>query len=249
MTVNATPPSQRKVELEYEVPGTPDQVWHAIATGPGISSWLFPADVEEREGGAIAFRMAPGMESSGVVTRWEPPRRFAYEERDWSPNAPPLGTEFVIEARSGGSCTVRLVHSLFADSAEWDDQMESFETGWASFFDVLRLYLTRFYKQPCSAFRIMKSTALSESDAWKILEQGFLPAVDGSAQPGRSSKHAREALLLLDTPAPGLVLAGAYTWGNKVHASVSFYFFGPEGPSAAAREEPRWTAWLEQKFA
>lgn len=132
---------------------------------------------------------------------------------------------------------------------EWDDQMESFETGWASFFDVLRLYLTRFYKQPCSAFRIMMSTADSESDAWKILEQAFLPAVGGRAQPRESSKHAREALLLLDAPAPGLVLAGAYTWGNKVHASLSFYFFGAEGPAVAAREEPRWTAWLEQKFA
>lgn len=99
-------------------------MWHAIATGPGISSWFAPTDVEEREGGAIAFRMGPGMESSGVVTRWDPPHRFAYEERDWSQDAPPLGTEFIIEARSGGTCTVRLVNSLFADSAEWDDQME-----------------------------------------------------------------------------------------------------------------------------
>ena len=247
MAVNTRTPSERRVELQYEVPGTPEQVWHAIATGPGISSWFAPTDVEEREGGAIAFRMGPGMESSGVVTRWEPSHRFAYEERDWSPNAPPLGTEFIIEARSGGTCTVRLVHSLFADSAEWDDQMDSFETGWASVFDVLRIYMTRFYNQPSSAFRALRSVSASESDTWKVL-QGALPALGGQLQAPVSRKSPHEALLLLDTPAPGIALVGAFTWGNKVHASLAFFFFGAAAALAVAREEPRWTTWLEQKF-
>ena len=248
MAANTRTPSDRRVELEFDIPGTPEQVWHAIATGPGISSWLFPSDVEEREGGAIAFRIAPGMDSAGVVTRWEPPRRFAYEERDWNPGAPPLGTAFIIEARSGGTCRVRLVHSLFTDSAEWDDQIGSFETGWRSFFDVLRLYLTRFYQHSCSPFRIMQDTGASESDAWKVLQDEFLPAVGGRPQPRTFSTHPRETLLVLEGPAPGIVLAGAYTWGNRVHASISFYFFGPGGASAAAREEARWRTWVEQKF-
>lgn len=249
MTANTRTPIDRRVELEFEVPGTPQQVWHAIATGPGISSWLFPADVDEREGGAIAFRVAPGMDSAATVTRWEPPRRFGYEEREWSPGAPPLGTEFIIEARSGGTCTVRIVHSLFTDSAEWDDQIESFETGWRSFIDVLRLYLTRFFKEPCSPFRIMQGTDASESEAWNVLEAEFLPAVGGRPQPRTSSMHPHETLLVLDAPAPAIVLAGAYTWGNKVHASISFYFFGPGAASAAAREEARWKTWIEQTFA
>lgn len=29
----------RKIELEVEVVGTADEVWPAIATGPGISTW------------------------------------------------------------------------------------------------------------------------------------------------------------------------------------------------------------------
>lgn len=32
------PEATRSIELEIEVPGTPEQVWRAIATGPGISS-------------------------------------------------------------------------------------------------------------------------------------------------------------------------------------------------------------------
>ena len=33
-----------------EVPGTPDEVWQAIATGPGISSWFVPTKFEDRDG-------------------------------------------------------------------------------------------------------------------------------------------------------------------------------------------------------
>ena len=42
---------ERSVELEVEVPGTPEEVWRAIATGPGISSWYVPHTVDEAEGG------------------------------------------------------------------------------------------------------------------------------------------------------------------------------------------------------
>ncbi len=30
------------IELEVEVPGAPEDVWSAVATGPGISSWYVP---------------------------------------------------------------------------------------------------------------------------------------------------------------------------------------------------------------
>ncbi|HEX6862130.1 MAG TPA: SRPBCC domain-containing protein, partial [Thermoanaerobaculia bacterium] len=139
MSVKTDASGNRYVELEFEVPGTPEQVWRAVATGPGISSWFVPTEVEEREGGALMFHLGPGMDSPGIVTGWEPPRRFAYEEPDWSPGAPPVATELLVEARSGGTCVVRMVHSLFTSSEEWDDQLEGFESGWPPFFDVLRL--------------------------------------------------------------------------------------------------------------
>ena len=45
--------SDRTVEHEIEVSGTPEQVWQAIATGQGITAWFVPTTVEERAGGAI----------------------------------------------------------------------------------------------------------------------------------------------------------------------------------------------------
>lgn len=37
----------RSVEAEVEVPGSPEAVWQAIATGRGITSWFVPTTVDE----------------------------------------------------------------------------------------------------------------------------------------------------------------------------------------------------------
>ena len=43
-----TPPIPYRFELELEVPGTPDEVWHAIATADGIGAWMMPTELEGR---------------------------------------------------------------------------------------------------------------------------------------------------------------------------------------------------------
>jgi uncharacterized protein YndB with AHSA1/START domain len=47
-TRNDHAPEPRTIELEVEVPGTPEQVWEAIATGQGIAAWFVPAAGTER---------------------------------------------------------------------------------------------------------------------------------------------------------------------------------------------------------
>ena len=111
----------RAIEVEVEVPGTPEQVWEAIATGEGIGAWFVPAEVEGREGGSIAYDWGGGMEGGGVVTAWEPRRRFAGEE-EWPPSEDRPGariaTEFLVEARGGGSWVVRIVSTGFGEGEE-----------------------------------------------------------------------------------------------------------------------------------
>ena len=51
MSVQRDASGRRMVQAEVEVPGTPEEVWRAIATGPGISSWFVPTEIEERVGG------------------------------------------------------------------------------------------------------------------------------------------------------------------------------------------------------
>src|SRR6202163_461668 len=155
MSVKKEASGRRSVQVEVEVPGTPEEVWQAIATGPGISSWFVPTEIQERVGGTVVSHFGPGMDSTATVTAWEPPRRFAAESGGFGPNAPPLATEWVVEARSGGTCVVRVVHSLFASADDWDDELESVESGWPAFFRILRLYLTHFRGERCSTFQVM----------------------------------------------------------------------------------------------
>ena len=133
------PHDAHSCENRIEVPGTPEQVWEAIATGPGIEAWFVPAEVEPRDGGRVALDMGTGMEDAGVVTAWEPPHRFVYEEEWQAVEGEPAGrlaTEFLVEARSGGTCVVRLVSTLYAGGASWDDVLESMREGWSVYLST-----------------------------------------------------------------------------------------------------------------
>jgi uncharacterized protein YndB with AHSA1/START domain len=265
MSVKKDTNGRRYVALDVEVPGTPEQVWQAIATGPGIAAWFVPTDLEEREGGRVTFHLGPDMDSQGRVTTWEPARRFAYEEREWASNAPPLASEFTIEARAGGTCLVHVVHSLFASNDDWDDQLESIASGWPSFFEVLRLYLGRFFGLPCSAIRLTSTAATDEAEAWMALTRALgledtlegqrpkardaaLPAFDGVVKRVGRSKH-REMLVVLNEPADGAGMFGVYTWNKQVMASVSLYLYGERAADVVRRDEPRWREWLHRELS
>ncbi|MGE2733449.1 hypothetical protein [Mycolicibacterium vaccae] len=60
MTVKNDGEGRRWVEMEFLVPGSPEQVWDAIATGPGMSAWFTPTTVDEKLGGAIEFDFGGG---------------------------------------------------------------------------------------------------------------------------------------------------------------------------------------------
>ena len=62
------------MELAFELPGTPEQVWAAIATSNGMSSWFMPTELEEREGGSLLMHMGPE-EMPATITGWAPRRR------------------------------------------------------------------------------------------------------------------------------------------------------------------------------
>lgn len=77
----------RTIDLAIEVPGTPEQVWAAIATGPGVTAWMHPTEIEERAGGRYAFdmRLGDGVNDTGRLVAHEPPHRFATSGVRWQP--------------------------------------------------------------------------------------------------------------------------------------------------------------------
>ena len=250
---------RRCVEMEFLVPGTPEQVWQAIATGPGMSAWFTPTKVDERVGGAIAFDFGEGT-SSGKVTGWEPPVRFAYEEYGWSGEAPPVATEVTVTSHSGDRCVVRMVHSLFTERDDWDDELEGFETGWPGFFEVLRVYLTNFAGMPAASVRAMASQPGGDAALWSLITEALnlagvnvgdrretpsdAPRLAGVVERVHQDAGSRELMLRLDEPADGIAVIGSFSMGDEARGMASLYFYGPDAADTAAAEQAKWTRWL-----
>ena len=256
---------KRWVEMEVLVPGSPEEVWRAVATGPGYAAWFIKATIEERVGGELEFQFGPDMKSTGQVTFWEPPHAFGYIERGWADGAPPVATEITITSRSGGQCVLRMVHSLFASSDDWDDQLEGFEGGWPSFFEVLRVYLAHFAGMPAAPAGAMVMGVREEPLAvWVRLTDalGFAganvgesrttsphpEALTGTVEHIVQNPKSRYIMLRLQAPTPGVALWGIHAAKSGVNVSASFFFYGAKAAGQAAASEPLWRTWFVELF-
>lgn len=245
--------NKRSIELEVEVPGTPEQVWQAIATGPGITSWYVPHTVEERQGGAMtaSFGDGPEMQVQGRVSAWDPPRRALFDGGDADEG---LAFEWLVEAKDGGTCIVRLVNSGFGTGQPWDDQYDAMHEGWKLFLANLRLHLEHFPGQSATASLPMTmTTAPTTGESWtaltnllgvpKSLNAGDRIEIGGNGLPTLAgtvvemlSDNEHHALLLVDEPAPGTAFFGAESHG----ISVWTYLYGDAGAAATERDKPLW---------
>jgi uncharacterized protein YndB with AHSA1/START domain len=266
MTVNRDDEGRRSVQAEVEVPGTPEEVWRMIATGPGVSSWFVPAAIDGRAGGQITMDFGPAMESHATITAWDPPHRYTAEGRDdMGPEGPTLATEWIVEARDGGTCLVRVVHSWFADGDDWDAYFEEVESGWPTFFRILRLYLTHFRGlHGVAPMQLVGVAPEPKEDAWEALirplglagatvgerlsTSGDLPPLAGTVAWAGEPKWPAELLIQLDAPAPGIAHLFAMAMGGQVFIYVRCYLYGSDAAPAVARIEPAWRSWLAERF-
>ncbi len=185
-------------------------------------------------------------------------------EREWSDGAPPVATEITITSRAGGQCVVRMVHSLFSSSDDWDDQLEGFEGGWPGFFEVLRIYLAHFAGMKAASFQAMASVDGDQLASWQRLMKG-LDLVGASfgerrttpSQPERLSgmiEHVlqnskiRVVMMRLDEPGPGVAMIGAHDAGGRTNLSMCVFCYGDDAAARAAASESKWRAWLAQTF-
>ncbi len=267
MTVKVEESGRRSVQVEVEVAVTPEEVWQAIATGPGVSSWFVPTKIDGRVGGTIALEFGPGMEATAEILEWDPPRHLSAIGAPQAPGAPPFATEWFVEARSGGVAVVRVVHSLFADTDEWDGQLTGTESGWPAYFRVLRLYLVHFSGQRPAGAMQMAVTAESESSAWARLTgalriqgavagdrcetSGDAPRLGGLVEVvGGDGKH--ELVIRTDVPAPGLaqfLATGCAEMGPGMTLVLArLFLYGDGAEDAMAATADSWTSWMAGQF-
>lgn len=266
MPVNKDENGRRYVQAETEVPGTPEEVWNAIATGPGITSWFVPSEMEGRVGGAAVSHFGPGMDSVGVITAWNPPHSFVVETGDeLGPNDPPVATEWIVEARGGGSCVVRVVHRWFTESDDWDNQFEGHTYGWLSFFRVLRAYLAHFAGQEGAPVQVMGVAPEPKEAAWEawtrplglfgaevgeaVRTPADAPPLAGTVEYAGQPAWPEELLLRLDAPAPGIAHLVPHPMFGQVYLTMRFYLFGDDAAGAAAEAQAAWQGWMDARFA
>lgn len=259
--------SERRIEVETEVPASPEQAWEAIATGPGITAWFMPAEVDGRIGGSVVHHHDGVTSSSGTVTEFDPPHRFAYTEEGegWTPesdeDAPTIATEFLVEARSGSTCVVRIVMSGFGEGDAWDRAIESFTEGWRQSLVSLRLYLAHFRGEPVAPVTAGDTVKGAKEAEWLRMAQAL--GIPADPRPGErvattapgapllagvvEEAGDRMLTLVLDEPARGIGFVGVGGPGSEeMYLVMRAQLFGADAAEAAAREQEAWSTWFTE---
>jgi uncharacterized protein YndB with AHSA1/START domain len=238
---------------EAEVPASTDEVWAAIATGPGIDSWFMGRnEVKAGAGGAVRTvfgEYAPELE----ITGWDPARRLAYSSGR-APDGRFIAYEFLIEGRAGGSAVLRTVTNGFLPGDDWADEFEAMALGGELYFRTLVEYLTHFagrFATPVTAFG-PPGTSWSRDRSLLCRELGLAEP----PQPGDPVRFTGEI-----GPAAGVVyFANAHAIGVRTPEALYRFMRGFAKPVIAAHHlfgadaEPdqarrAWEAWLSRTLA
>ena len=257
-----------RMELTFELPGTTQQVWDAIATANGISSWMLPTDLDAREGGAICFHMGDDVSSEGTVTGFDAPRRFAYIEPDWATLAghdrdsvDPLATEFLIEAKSGGTCVLRVVSSSFGTGAEWEKEFfADMEKAWTPQFDNLRVYLSHYPGRKVVSMDVDTKAPVTAEVLWPAMRDAIgahrvgdvaeLRDVRAVVERMSADNGPNELLLRTTAPVEGYLNFMAWTTGaDTCTAMIAGRFFSDGAAAYVERERDGWRKWLAEVVA
>lgn len=233
---------------QAEVDATPEEVWQAIATGPGIESWYMGrSEVEPGPDGSVRIDFA-GYAPTHPVTAWEPGKRLAYGTEP-APDGRFVAYEFLLEGRDHASTTLRVVASGFLPGDDWADEFEAMSRGHELFFETLFEYLGHFAGRTARPVTVFGPPVTDWDRAWAALhaELGLTGPV--SAGDGGS-------LRLGDGPAEPAVVyfANPDTLGLRTVDALVRFLKGFHGPMIAAHHvfaddahrhtDAAWQAWL-----
>jgi uncharacterized protein YndB with AHSA1/START domain len=234
-------PRRFEVRREVELEATPEQVWDAISTGPGLTAWFMPMEIDPDDASVVA---------------WEPGRRLAIATpagEDGSTQA----FEFLVEGRDGGTTVLRFVHGGLTGD-DWGDEYEPMTAaGWDMYLHTLAQYLRHFPGRPAVYAEAEGPPASASEEAWPVL----LAALGG----GRPLALEAEVHLELPGAAPldGVVdhLSANFVGVRTADALVRFHGRWPLGMTVAVGHHAyaagfdagpateAWTSWLAAVLA
>jgi uncharacterized protein YndB with AHSA1/START domain len=237
-----------ELSQELELAATPEQVWDAIATGPGVDSWFMGrSEIGTAEGGPADLTMLGGTEHA-TITAYEPGSRFATRTEE-APDGRFMAFEYLIEGRGGGTTVLRLVQSgMLGD--DWETEFEAMKAGWPLYLATLRQYVTRFCGRTPSVTTVFRPGAGGAEAVWKLVTEslGVTPAVAEGEEvrlPGGSSGvvfYADLPVALGVRTDDGLyrfIYSGAHRGDALVLGHQNF---------AGRDEQSAWDAWTAEHF-
>ncbi|MEO3924037.1 SRPBCC domain-containing protein [Micromonosporaceae bacterium B7E4] len=243
-----------ELRKEIELAATPEQVWAAIATGPGIDSWFMGhTEVDPREGGRNAFTMA-GQTEEATVTAWEPGKRFGYGTEP-GPDGTFMAIEYLIEGRDQGSTVLHLVQSgVLGDN--WESEYEAMQAGWDMYLGTLAAYVRHFPGRHGSTVAAFRPGAGEPDQVWAAVAGAF--GISGQITEGAPARLTLDGL----PPVEGVVdLTGLPTYFG-VRTDDALYRFLHSGTDRGsvlvlghhlfgadvdqARAERAWQDWVTQ---
>jgi uncharacterized protein YndB with AHSA1/START domain len=251
-------PHEFEIREEVTVDATPEQVWEAIATGPGIDAWFMGRnEVEPREGGTVRMTLGPYAEEA-TVTAWEPPRRFAYRGGEGEDGSF-MAFEYLIEGRQGGGTVVRLVQSGVLGGDDWEAEYDALRKGWPMYLRTLAQYLAHFPGRTATPVSAQGPMQADQDRVWEALKRGLgltgtvtegdqaRFTLDGTEHQGvvdavHHASSADEPTFLGVRTADGL-----YRFlGRGGTVGVGHHIFAEVDQQQAERS---WQAWLARLFA
>lgn len=254
----------RRVETEVEIQASPEAVWKAIATGPGVKAWFMgmESEFEERVGGEVLVQMGDQKVPVAKITAWDPPNHFATEgDNAFGPGSPKIAYEWTVEAKEGGKCVMRMVQTLFTEDDSWDTQVGDTKAGWPAFFHVLRNYVERHAEEPSGVVQAMGPVPGTKEEAFERLASALgvseirkgasvdckaegAPAFSGEIEDvvhGRSDR----IMIRLQEPFPGTGWIGVGPIAGNMTAIATMYYYGEGASEASARDGAQLMGWLQ----
>ena len=247
-------PREFELSTDITVGATPEEVWAAISTGPGIDSWFMGrTELEPGEGGAVRLNMGV-YEMRSEITVWDPPRRLAHQT-----GVEPDGTfrafEYVVEGRDQGSTVVRAVMSGFLGADNWETEYNALSQDGPIYPYTLGQYLTHFLGRTAKPITGFGSTQVTREDYWRRLLAGL--GLDGPVEVEDSVRLAPAGLAAIDgvvdyrSPTQLGVRSGngLYRFIHGLHSTVviGHHLFDADIDQPDA--ERSWVDWLDRTFA
>jgi len=166
-------PTTRDLELTVELDASPEDVFRAVTIGTELAKWLAPEarstapDGEKK--GSIWISWGEGMSVEHEIEIFDAPKRIRHPSGKNRETKAPLYADWSIEAREGGKTTLRLVHSGFSASADWDNEFEAHARGWRLMLQNLRQYFARHAHEPAVHVAFMSNVESPRASIWKSL--------------------------------------------------------------------------------